>query len=94
MGQAVTLPGAGPNGETIVAENETAVDLYLFKHDLPGYERPTPKTAAVPPKGDPPLRKELCPPAGERRRAYLGNGRGTHATITRLTIRSNRSPAR
>ncbi|MFL6290169.1 MAG: carbohydrate porin [Thermoanaerobaculia bacterium] len=46
MGQAVTLLGAGPNGETIVAENETAVDLYLFKHDLPAYERPTPKAAA------------------------------------------------
>ncbi len=45
MGQSVTLPGAGPNGETIVAENETAVDLYLFKHNLPAYERPTPKAA-------------------------------------------------
>ena len=46
MGQSVTLPGAGPGGETIVAENETAVDLYLFKHNLPAYERPTPKPAA------------------------------------------------
>jgi hypothetical protein len=45
MGTAVTLVGRGPNGETIVAENETAMDLYLFKHNLPGYERPTPKTA-------------------------------------------------
>jgi phosphate-selective porin OprO/OprP len=45
MGTAITLTGRGPNGETIVAENETAVDLYLFKHNLPAYERPTPKPA-------------------------------------------------
>src|SRR6185295_4208222 len=43
MGTAVTILGAGANGETIVAENETAMDLYLFKHNLPAYERPTPK---------------------------------------------------
>jgi hypothetical protein len=43
IGTAVTLVGRGPNGETIVAENETAMDLYLFKHNLPAYERPTPK---------------------------------------------------
>jgi hypothetical protein len=43
MGTAVTLIGRGPNGETIVAENDTALDLYLFKHNLPAYERPTPK---------------------------------------------------
>jgi hypothetical protein len=46
MGTAVTLIGRGPNGETIVAENETAMDLYLFKHNLEAYERPTPKPAA------------------------------------------------
>jgi hypothetical protein len=45
MGIAVTLIGRGPNGETIVAENETALDLYLFKHNLPAYDRPTPKPA-------------------------------------------------
>ncbi len=45
MGIAVTLVGRGPNGETIVAENETALDLYLFKHNLPAYDRPTPKPA-------------------------------------------------
>src|SRR5436305_5453006 len=43
MGTAVTLPGRGPNGETIVGENETAIDLYLFKHNLDAYDRPTPK---------------------------------------------------
>ena len=47
MGIAVTLIGRGPNGETIVAENETALDLYLFKHNLPAYDRPTPKPAAA-----------------------------------------------
>src|SRR5215217_7381473 len=45
MGTAVTLIGRGPNDETIVAENDTAMDLYLFKHNLPAYERPTPKPA-------------------------------------------------
>jgi len=45
MGKAITLLGRGPNGETVVAENETAIDLYLFKHNLPAYERPTPVPA-------------------------------------------------
>ena len=43
IGTAITLLGAGEGGETVVAENETAADLYFFKHNLPGYERPTPK---------------------------------------------------
>ncbi len=42
MGPSITLVGRGPRGETIVAENETALDLYLFKHDLPPHERPSP----------------------------------------------------
>jgi phosphate-selective porin OprO/OprP len=46
VGTAITLPGAGADGKTLVAENETAADLYFFKHDLPGYERPTPKPQA------------------------------------------------
>ena len=45
MGQAITSIGRGAQGETVVAENETALDLYLFKHGLPGYDRPTPKPA-------------------------------------------------
>src|SRR6185295_8475867 len=48
MGTAVTILGAGPNCETIVAENETAMDLYRFKHNLPAYERPTPKPVVPP----------------------------------------------
>ncbi|HJX28569.1 MAG TPA: porin [Thermoanaerobaculia bacterium] len=46
IGTAITLIGKGPNGETVVAENETAADLYFFKHDLPGYDRPTPKPSS------------------------------------------------
>ena len=45
MGTAITLPGRGPNEETIVAENDTAIDLYLFRHNLDAYDRPTPKPA-------------------------------------------------
>ncbi|HEX5714875.1 MAG TPA: porin [Thermoanaerobaculia bacterium] len=43
LGTAITLTGAGANGETLVAENETALDLYFFKHNMEGYDRPTPK---------------------------------------------------
>jgi len=45
IGTAITLVGRGAGGETLVAENETAMDLYLFKHNLPAYDRPTPKPA-------------------------------------------------
>jgi hypothetical protein len=48
MGTAITQSGRGPSGETIVAENETAIDLYLFKHNLPAYDRPAAKPAAPP----------------------------------------------
>ena len=43
MGKSITLVGRGQNGETVVAENETAADLYFFRHNLDGYDRPTPK---------------------------------------------------
>ncbi len=46
MGTGITLIGRGPAGETVVAENETALDLFLFKHNLPAYDRPTPKPPA------------------------------------------------
>jgi hypothetical protein len=42
MGVAITLVGHGPSGETVVAENETAIDLYNLKHDRPAYNRPAP----------------------------------------------------
>ncbi len=48
MGVSVTLPGAGANGETLVGENETAIDLYLFRHNLDAYDRPTPKPVVPP----------------------------------------------
>lgn len=47
MGVAITMLGQGSNGETVVAENETAIDLYNLKHDRPGYSRPAPKPAAA-----------------------------------------------
>ncbi len=48
IGTAVTLVGRAEGGKTLVAENETAVDLYLFKHNLPGYERTSQKPYAPP----------------------------------------------
>ncbi len=48
IGTAITLVGRAEGGMTLVGENETAIDLYLFKHNLPGYERPTPKPYAPP----------------------------------------------
>jgi hypothetical protein len=36
IGQAITRPGYGPNGETVVFDAEDAVNLYNFKHNLPG----------------------------------------------------------
>jgi hypothetical protein len=48
MGVAITMVGHGPNGETAVAENETAIDLYNLKHDRPGYVREAPKPAPPP----------------------------------------------
>jgi len=48
MGVAITLVWHGPNGETVVAENETAIDLYNLKHDRPGYNREAPKPAPPP----------------------------------------------
>jgi|CXWL01.1.fsa_nt_gi hypothetical protein len=43
IGTSVTLVGQAEGGKTLVAENEIAADLYFFKHNLPGYDRPTPK---------------------------------------------------
>ncbi len=34
MGVGITKPGAGPNGETIVGDNERALQLYFFKHGI------------------------------------------------------------
>jgi hypothetical protein len=42
MGVGITKPGAGPNGETIVGDNERAIQLYFFKH---GISEPVPEAA-------------------------------------------------
>lgn len=34
MGRAITRPGAGPNGETVVADSERALQLFFFKHGI------------------------------------------------------------
>jgi len=40
MGIGITRPGVGPNGETIVGDNERAIQLYFFKH---GISEPVPE---------------------------------------------------
>ena len=34
MGVAITKPGVGPNGETVVGDNERALQLFFFKHGI------------------------------------------------------------
>jgi len=34
VGVGITRPGIGPNGETVVADSETALELFLFKYGL------------------------------------------------------------
>jgi phosphate-selective porin OprO and OprP len=34
MGTGLTRPGVGPNGETVVADSEQALDLFFFKHGI------------------------------------------------------------
>lgn len=41
-GTGITRPGAGPNGETVVGDNERALQLYFFKH---GISEPVPEPA-------------------------------------------------
>jgi hypothetical protein len=45
IGQAITRPGYGPNGETVVFDSEDAINLYNYKHGLPGEYFPKPKEA-------------------------------------------------
>jgi hypothetical protein len=47
-GVAITRLGAGPNGETVVADNETALELYFFKHGIrESVERPRTPTQRI-----------------------------------------------
>jgi Phosphate-selective porin O and P len=43
MGVGITKPGAGTNGETVVGDNERALQLYFFKH---GISEPVPDPPA------------------------------------------------
>lgn len=48
MGRAITRVGAGPNGETVVADNETALELFFFKHGIAEVvEKPAPPVQRV-----------------------------------------------
>jgi len=47
-GVALTRLGAGPNNETVVFDTEEAVNLYNFKHNLPGEVFAKPKEAPKP----------------------------------------------
>jgi len=76
MGTAITLAGRGPNGETIVAENDAAIDLFLFKHDLPAFDRPGPGPEA-PPAPSPPT----YPQVKVGGQAYLAYQNGTAAGV-------------
>jgi hypothetical protein len=48
IGQAITRPGYGPNGETVVFDSEDAINLYNYKHGIPGEYFPKPKEAPKP----------------------------------------------
>ena len=48
IGVAITRPGYGPNGETVVFDSEDAINLYNYKHGLPGEYFPKPKEAPKP----------------------------------------------
>jgi hypothetical protein len=50
MGVGITMPGTGPNGETVVGDNEKALQLYFFKHNIPMAipDPPAPAPAAPP----------------------------------------------
>jgi hypothetical protein len=51
IGVAITRPGYGPNGETVVFDSEDAINLYNYKHGLAGEYFPKPKE--VPKPADP-----------------------------------------
>jgi hypothetical protein len=34
MGISITMPGSGPNGETVIGDSEKALQLYYYKHNL------------------------------------------------------------
>jgi hypothetical protein len=50
LGRALTRPGAGPNGETVVADSERALELFFFKYGIsePVTQPPPPPPPAPP----------------------------------------------
>lgn len=52
LGKSISKIGFGPNGETVVFDNEAALDLYVFKHGKEPEVRPY--SAPKPPKPVPP----------------------------------------
>jgi hypothetical protein len=48
MGKSVTRLGYGPSGQTVVFDSEDAINLYNFKHNLPGEVFAKPKEAPKP----------------------------------------------
>src|SRR5262245_48892033 len=48
VGTGITKLGAGPNGETVYADNEQALDLFFFKHGIKeSVARPRPATLTI-----------------------------------------------
>ncbi len=82
MGTNITLVGRGAGGETIVAENDTAIDLYLFKHNLPAYDRPTSKA-------DPPAAANALPKVTVDGLAYISyqNGDKSDQAYSKVTLK-------
>ena len=50
MGVSITMPGSGPNGETVIGDNEKALQLYYYKHNLQVVvpDPPPPPATALP----------------------------------------------
>lgn len=48
IGVGLTRPGAGPNGETVVADSEQALELFFFKHGISQVvEKPAPPVQKI-----------------------------------------------
>jgi hypothetical protein len=48
MGVGITRPGVGPNGETVVGDNERALQLFFFKHNISeAVPEPTPPVQTI-----------------------------------------------
>ena len=48
MGIGITKPGVGPNGETVIGDNERALQLYFFKHGIAeAVPEPPPPTQTI-----------------------------------------------